>query len=49
VTNIFLLERLKDRALHEQIVSRANRMGATGPVHVTTLLARARDDEVTED
>jgi hypothetical protein len=30
VTDIFLLERLKDKALQEQIISRANRMGATG-------------------
>ena len=64
VTRILLLERLKDKALQEQIISRANRMGATGtvsvpfalnsimstigPVLVTTVLARAREDE-TED
>lgn len=65
VTRIFLLERIKDKALQEQIISRANRMGATGtaiqlfpiflhstilgPVHVTTVLARARDDERSDD
>ena len=33
-THIFLLDPIKDPALHNQIVSRAHRMGATGPVQV---------------
>jgi len=33
-THIFLLDRIKDPALRNQIVSRAHRMGAQGPVRV---------------
>ena len=36
-THIFLLDRIKDPALRLQIVSRAHRMGATGPVQVQLL------------
>ena len=34
VTHIFLLDRIKDPALETQIISRAHRMGSTGPVAV---------------
>jgi SNF2 family DNA or RNA helicase len=37
-THIVLLNRVADPALQDQIISRANRMGATGPVEVITLL-----------
>ena len=37
VTHIFLLEPVDDAALLEQITSRAHRLGATGPVTVTTV------------
>mmetsp|Transcript_38868 Transcript_38868/g.78387 ORF Transcript_38868/g.78387 Transcript_38868/m.78387 type:complete len:374 (-) Transcript_38868:78-1199(-) len=37
LTHIFLLEPIEDAALLEQIVSRAYRLGATGPVTVETL------------
>ena len=33
-THIFMLERIHDPALENQLVSRAHRMGATGPVAV---------------
>jgi hypothetical protein len=36
-THLFLLEKIKDPALERQIISRANRMGAKGPVHVQLL------------
>eukprot|EP01039_Chlorochromonas_danica_P006985 gene6985-7727_t len=36
-THIFLLERIHDPALRNQIISRAHRVGATGPVHVHLL------------
>jgi hypothetical protein len=42
-THIFLLERIKDPALHNQIISRAHRMGATGPVEVTLIQVRSDD------
>jgi len=38
-THIFLLDQLRDPALENQIISRAHRMGAMGPVDVTLLLA----------
>ena len=38
-THIFLLDQLRDPALENQIISRAHRMGAKGPVDVTLLLA----------
>ena len=37
VTHIFLLEPIHDAALLEQVVSRANRLGATAPVQVETI------------
>jgi len=36
-THIFLLDRIKDPSLEKQIVSRAWRMGSTGPVTVELL------------
>lgn len=36
-THIFLLDRVSNPALENQIISRAHRMGATGPVQVVTL------------
>ena len=36
-THIFLLEPIHDAGLLEQVVSRANRLGATGPVEVETI------------
>ena len=38
-TSIFLLDNIRDPALENQIISRAHRMGAKGPVEVTLLLA----------
>ena len=38
-THIFLLDQLRDPALENQIISRAHRMGAMGPVNVVLLLA----------
>ncbi len=38
-THIFLLDQLRDPSLENQIISRAHRMGATGPVEVVLLLA----------
>jgi SNF2 family DNA or RNA helicase len=43
-THIFLLERIKDPALRNQIVSRAHRMGATGPVEVQLLQVKVEED-----
>ena len=45
VTHIYLLERIKDPALQNQIISRAHRMGATGPVHVILLQVVSKEDE----
>lgn len=42
-THIFLLERIHDPALKSQIVSRAHRVGATGPVLVSLLQVVAAD------
>jgi len=42
-THIFLLERLHDPALRNQIISRAHRMGATGPVQVQLVQVKADD------
>ncbi len=36
-THLFLLEKIRDPALENQIISRAHRMGATGPVQVVLL------------
>lgn len=44
-THIFLLNHIKDPALEDQIISRANRMGATGPVEVITLLSNSEEDD----
>ena len=43
-THLFMLEKVKDPALESQIVSRAHRMGATGPVQVQLLQVRSDDD-----
>lgn len=46
-THIFLLDRIKDPALRNQIVSRAHRMGAQGPVKVELVqVATDEGDEV---
>jgi len=37
VTHMFLLEPIDDAALLEQVTSRANRLGATGPVRIETV------------
>jgi len=37
VTHIFLVNRVADPAIYQQVVARAHRMGATGPVTVQTL------------
>lgn len=44
-THLFLLDTVRDPALESQIISRAHRMGAKGPVHITLLLAnQTRED-----
>ena len=44
-THLFLLDQIRDPALESQIISRAHRMGASGPVDVTLLLAnQTRED-----
>ena len=48
-TDIFLLERIPDPALRNQIVSRAHRMGATGPVHVQLLQVKSLGEEEGDD
>ena len=40
VTNIIFLEQVYDKSLEEQVVARAWRMGAKGPVEVDTLVAK---------
>lgn len=40
VTNIIFLEQVYDRSVEEQVVARAWRMGAKGPVEVETLVAK---------
>jgi len=42
-THIFLLERIKDPALRSQVVSRAHRMGATGPVQVQLVQVKSEE------
>ena len=37
VTHLFILTPIQDAALERQVVSRAHRMGATGPVLVETI------------
>lgn len=44
-THIFLLERIHDPALRNQIISRAHRVGANGPVLVTLLQVVAEGEE----
>jgi hypothetical protein len=44
-THIFLLERVHNPGLRNQIVSRAHRVGATGPVTVQLLQVIAEDQE----
>jgi hypothetical protein len=44
-THIFLLERITDPALRNQIISRAHRVGATGPVSVQLLQVAADGEE----
>eukprot|EP01039_Chlorochromonas_danica_P019073 gene19073-23052_t len=44
-THIFLLERIQDPALRNQIISRAHRFGATGPVTVQLLQVVAEEEE----
>ena len=48
-TDIFLLERIPDPSLRNQIVSRAHRMGATGPVHVQLLQVKSLEGEDEDD
>lgn len=43
-THIFLLERIHDPALRNQIISRAHRVGATGPVQVQLLQVVSQAD-----
>jgi hypothetical protein len=43
-THIFLLDPIKDPALRNQIISRAHRMGATGPVQVQLVQVAVDDD-----
>jgi hypothetical protein len=45
VTHIFFLEEVWDKSLSDQAVARAWRMGATGPVHVETLVAKGSVEE----
>ena len=44
-THIFLLDPIKDPALRNQIVSRAHRMGATGPVQVQLVQVESTREE----
>ena len=44
-THIFLLNQLRDPALESQIISRAHRMGAKGPVNVTLVLANEVEEK----
>jgi hypothetical protein len=44
-THIFLLERVTDPALRNQIISRAHRVGATGPVSVQLLQVVAEGED----
>jgi SNF2 family DNA or RNA helicase len=45
VTHIIFLEQVWDKSLENQVVSRAWRMGARGPVHVETLIAQDSIEE----
>ena len=44
-THIFLLERINNPGLRNQIISRAHRVGATGPVQVQLLQVVAEEEE----
>ena len=46
VTNIIFLEQVYDKSLEEQVVARAWRMGAKGPVEVETLVAKDSVEEL---
>lgn len=37
---VFLLEPIEDISVHQQVVSRAHRMGAKQPVHLETLVMK---------
>lgn len=37
---VFLMEPLEDISVHQQVVSRAHRMGAKQPVHLETLVMK---------
>jgi SNF2 family DNA or RNA helicase len=49
VTHIFLLEEIWDKALEDQVVARAWRMGARGRVEVETLVAQHSVEEIMMD
>ena len=49
LTHIFLLEPVRDSSLLEQVVSRANRVGATRSVLVETITCFAKNDDDTDD
>lgn len=44
-THLFLLEKIKDPSLERQIISRAHRMGATGPCQVVLLQTKSLEEE----
>jgi SNF2 family DNA or RNA helicase len=46
VTHIFFLNSVFDKSLEAQVVARAYRMGATGPVHVEVLIANNTIEEL---
>jgi SNF2 family DNA or RNA helicase len=46
VTNMIFLEQVYDKSLEEQVVARAWRMGAKGPVEVETLVAKDSVEEL---
>jgi len=46
VTHIFFLDSIYDKSLESQVVARAYRMGATGPVYVDELTAKDSVEEV---
>lgn len=45
VTHIFLVNRITDKAVESQIVARAHRLGAKGPVHVIHLVMKGTIEE----
>lgn len=42
VSWVFMLEPIEDDSLHQQVVSRAHRMGARQAVHLETLVMKVR-------